>query len=101
MCCCAGSPLQRYHVSSLLKDAVVRDVVWERKGGRLFFGDDQGRVAVANLPKVSSLTMQPTSGTVSVCVTPHSQSTKLCTACSVYMYMYMYMHMYMYMSTQY
>lgn len=31
---------------------MVQDVVWEGKGGRLFYGDSLGRVAVASLPKV-------------------------------------------------
>lgn len=43
---------QRLHVFSLLKESVVQDVVWEGKGGRLFYGDSLGRVAVASLPKV-------------------------------------------------
>ena len=43
---------QRLQVSGLLKEAVIRDVVWEGKKGRLFFGDSLGRVAVTSLPKV-------------------------------------------------
>ena len=39
-------------MSSLLKDAVIRDLVWEAKKGRVYFGDSNGRVAVASLPKV-------------------------------------------------
>ena len=45
--------LQRVHVSSLLKDAAVIDMVWDNKATRLFFGDDQGRLAVSYMPKVS------------------------------------------------
>lgn len=37
---------------SLLKESVIQDVVWEGRGGRLFYGDSLGRVAVASLPKV-------------------------------------------------
>lgn len=44
------------HVSTVLKDAVVTDVVWEGRGSRVFFGDDQGRIAVSYLPKVQSCT---------------------------------------------
>lgn len=40
-------------MSGLLKDGVIRDVVWEGRKGRLFFGDSLGRVAVTSLPKVS------------------------------------------------
>ena len=43
---------QRLQVSGLLKEAVIRDVVWEGKKGRIFFGDSFGRVAVTSLPKV-------------------------------------------------
>ena len=46
--------VQRVHVSSVLKDGVVSDMVWEGRGGKVYFGDDQGRVAVSHLPKVSS-----------------------------------------------
>lgn len=42
---------------SLLKESVIQDMVWEGKGGRLFYGDSLGRVAVASLPKVD-LTVQ-------------------------------------------
>lgn len=28
------------------------DMVWDSKGSRLFFGDDQGRIAVSYMPKV-------------------------------------------------
>ena len=42
---------QRFHVSPLLKDSTIRDVVWDSKGTRLFYGDDVGRVGVAYIPK--------------------------------------------------
>lgn len=40
------------HVSTILKDAVITDMVWDGKATRLFFGDDQGRIAVSYMPKV-------------------------------------------------
>ena len=43
---------QRLQVSGLLKEAVIRDVVWDGRKGRLFLGDSLGRVAVTSLPKV-------------------------------------------------
>ena len=43
---------QRFHVSSVLKERVVKAMVWDNRGSRLFYGDDQGRVAVAYIPKV-------------------------------------------------
>ena len=46
------SLLQRLHECGLLRDAVIRDLVWDGRGGRVFFGDSQGRVAAASLPKV-------------------------------------------------
>ena len=47
-----SSSVQRVHVSTLLKDAMVTDMVWGNKSDRLFFGDDQGRLAVSYMPKV-------------------------------------------------
>ncbi len=44
--------VQRLHVCSLLKEGVVRDLVWDGKTSRVFLGDDQGRVAITYLPKV-------------------------------------------------
>ena len=44
--------LQRLNVSSLFKDSTIRDLVWDGKGARLFYGDNQGRVGVAYVPKV-------------------------------------------------
>ena len=44
--------VQRVHVSTLLKDATVTDMLWDSKSSRLFFGDDQGRIAVSYMPKV-------------------------------------------------
>lgn len=38
----------------MLKDATIKDMVWDNKGNRVFFGDDLGRVAVTYIPKVSS-----------------------------------------------
>lgn len=49
-----SSFVQRVHVSTLLKDAMVTDMVWGNKSDRLFFGDDQGRLAVSYMPKVCS-----------------------------------------------
>ncbi len=40
------------HLCTLLKDAVVTDMVWDSRAARLFYGDDQGRVAVSYMPKV-------------------------------------------------
>ena len=45
-------PWERCHASTLLKDAVVKALQWDGKGARLFYGDDQGRVALIPLPKV-------------------------------------------------
>lgn len=42
---------QRFHVSPLLKDSIIRDMVWDGKGSRLFYGDEAGRVSVAYIPK--------------------------------------------------
>jgi hypothetical protein len=42
---------KRLQVSGLLKEAVIRDVVWDGRKGRLFLGDSLGRVAVTSLPK--------------------------------------------------
>lgn len=47
-----SAPPQRVHVSTVLKDATVTDMIWDSKAMRLFFGDDQGRIAVSYMPKV-------------------------------------------------
>lgn len=39
-------------MSTLLKDGTVTDMLWDSKSARLFFGDDQGRVALSYMPKV-------------------------------------------------
>ncbi|XP_065912533.1 BLOC-2 complex member HPS5-like isoform X2 [Dysidea avara] len=44
---------KRIHSSSLLKGCVIRDAVWDDKGFRLFYGDEHGRVVVANVPRLS------------------------------------------------
>lgn len=48
----AHAHMQRLHVSPVLKDAAVKDMVWDSKGTRVFFGDALGRVAVTHIPKV-------------------------------------------------
>lgn len=37
---------------TIMKEGVVTDMVWDSKATRLFFGDDQGKVAVCYVPKV-------------------------------------------------
>ena len=44
--------VQRIHSSTLLKGSVIKDAVWDDKGFRFFYGDEHGRVAVANVPRV-------------------------------------------------
>ncbi len=44
------------HTCVLLKDSVITDLVWDVKGMKVFFGDDQGRIAVSGVPKVSAST---------------------------------------------
>ena len=39
-------------MSGLLKEGEVRDVVWDGGRGKVYFGDNLGRVAVTSLPKV-------------------------------------------------
>ena len=48
-------PWQRYHVSSLPKDATVKALQWDNKGARLFYGDDTGRVVSIPVNKVTRL----------------------------------------------
>ena len=43
---------QRFHVSLILKGGVVTEMVWDIRGTRLIYGDNQGRVAIAFIPKV-------------------------------------------------
>lgn len=45
---------QRIHNSTLLKGSIIKDAVWDDKGFRFFYGDEHGRVAVANVPRVCS-----------------------------------------------
>lgn len=49
---CVLFVVQRIHSSSLLKGCIIKDTVWDDKGFRLFYGDEHGRVAVANVPRV-------------------------------------------------
>ena len=44
--------VQRIHSSTLLKGCIIKDAVWDDKGFRFFYGDEHGRVAVANVPRV-------------------------------------------------
>ena len=44
--------LQRFHVSSILRGGSIADILWDRRGARLFYGDDQGRIAIAYITKV-------------------------------------------------
>ena len=44
--------VQRIHSSTLLKGSIIKDAVWDDKGFRFFYGDEHGRVAVANVPRV-------------------------------------------------
>lgn len=46
--------VQRIHSSTLLKGSIIKDAVWDDKGFRFFYGDEHGRVAVANVPRVCS-----------------------------------------------
>ena len=39
----------------MLKGCIIKDAVWDDKGFRLFYGDEHGRVAVANVPRVSAV----------------------------------------------
>lgn len=43
--------IQRFHVSTILKGGVVTEMVWDGDT-RLFYGDNQGQVALAFIPKV-------------------------------------------------
>ena len=49
---CFTSFVQRIHNSTLLKGSIIKDAVWDDKGFRFFYGDEHGRVAVANVPRV-------------------------------------------------
>lgn len=44
---------KRFHVSLILKGGVVTEMVWDIRGTRLIYGDNQGRVAIAFIPKFS------------------------------------------------
>ena len=39
-------------MSSILRGGSISDMVWDRRGARLFYGDDQGRIAIAYITKV-------------------------------------------------